>query len=79
MQGARNGLKILLIFEVGGEGGILVRELLKIPVLMVKTKCNRVKHYLGEIRFPIDTVKSDLSNFDRFLTEPLRNMVIEST
>jgi hypothetical protein len=31
----------------GGEGGILFHEVLKIPVLMVKTNPNHVKRYWG--------------------------------
>ena len=61
--------------QAGGERGILFREILKIPVLMVKTNPNHVKRIGGEAHFAIGGGKSDILNFTRFLTEPLRNFV----
>ena len=54
---------------------MLFREILKIPVLMVKTNPNHVKRIGGEAHFAIGGGKSDILNFTRFLTEPLRNFV----
>jgi hypothetical protein len=61
--------------QAGGERGILFREILKISVLMVKTNPNHVKRIGGEAHFAIGSGKSDILNFTRFLTEPLRNFV----